>query len=238
MTCFSGIGCSRGHDLWLFTTVFSAPGLAILHQIGTPLIFFEKRKWVRELMNAHRHMAAQAFMVLSHRQKTNFWKIEAILLWAPPKQSLRQRSSTSDLFGIYLLIFSLSFHPRKAKNKSQGVEKWNWEGKKANKGCDFKSVTTTGNRNLILLGNFKISASKVSPSVRVFLHHSCLSFIKAAGRAEGVHLGHSCPILWHRQRKQARDIRASRWHVPKWYSWGMGHSQWQLTIISFKASHH
>lgn len=35
-----------------------------------------------------------------------------------------------------------------------------------------------------------------------------------------------------------RDIRASRWHVPKWYSWGMGRSKWQLTLVSFKASHH
>lgn len=238
MTCFFGTGCSRGQDLWLFTTVFSAPGSAILLQIGTPLIFFEKRKWVRELMNAHRHMAAQAFMVLSHRQRRNFWKIEAILLWVPQKQSLRQRWSTSDLFGIYLLIFALSFHPRKAKNKSQGVEKWNWEGKKANKGCDFKSVTTMGNRNLILLGNFKISASKVSPSARVFLHHSCLSFVKAAGRAECVHLGHSCLFFGTDRESRQRDIRASRWHMPKWYSWGMGRSQWQLTIVSFKASHY
>ena len=122
----------------------------------------------------------------------------------PQKQSLGQRSSASDLFGIYLLIFALPFHPRKAKNKSQGVEKWSWEGKKANKGCELKSVATMGNSNLILLGNFIISALKASPPARVFPYHSYLLLLKAAGRAACAHPRHSCPTLWHRQSKQAK----------------------------------
>ena len=74
----------------------------------------------------------------------------------------------------------------------------------ANKGCDLKSVTTMGNRSLILLGNFRKCASRVSPSARVFLHHSYLLLLKAAGRAACVHPRLSCPTLWHRQRKQAK----------------------------------
>ena len=67
--------------------------------------------------------------------------------------------------------------------------------KEANKGCDLKPVTTVGDWNLILLGNLReqhrISALKLSPSARVFLHHSYPSLVKASGRAACVHPRHS-----------------------------------------------
>lgn len=106
ITYFYGTGCSRGQDLRLLTTVFPAPSSAILHQISNPSIFSGKREWVNELMNEH--MAAQAFTVLFHRQRRNFRKIVAMLVWVPPEAVTETRSQVQV---IYLGSTYLLSHP-------------------------------------------------------------------------------------------------------------------------------
>ena len=156
----------------------------------------------------------------------------------PQKQSLRQRSSASDLFGIYLLMFALSFHPRKAKNKSQGVEKWNWEGTRLIKGVISSQLPPWATETWscwetsenVLWGYLLLPG--------YFYTIPIYRYLKLLG---GLHvfIPGTLVLLYGTDRESKhRDIRASRWHVPKQYSWETGRSQWQLTMVSFKASHH